>query len=198
MSRMYQRLQRQRHGGEVEGGFTLIELLIVIVVLGILAAIVVFALGGVTGKSTAAACQSDAKTVGVATAALMAENPSVTTLTSAGTVAGDWEYALTSLSTATGVGVTGGPFLQTWPNSSSYTVSVASTGSTANTITSATSGGVTTYTVGAKTPNGVNYGDVLVTGTAAASSTDHASVSFTYDATANPIEACNFAVLGKQ
>lgn len=55
-----------RRAEEGFDGFTLIELLIVIVVLGILAAVVVFALGGVTGQSKVAACNSDAKSVEVA------------------------------------------------------------------------------------------------------------------------------------
>jgi prepilin-type N-terminal cleavage/methylation domain-containing protein len=59
--------QARRRGEEaVESGFTLIELLVVIVVLGILAATVVFALSGVTGQSAQAACNSDAKTIEVA------------------------------------------------------------------------------------------------------------------------------------
>jgi prepilin-type N-terminal cleavage/methylation domain-containing protein len=57
----------RRRGEEVaESGFTLIELLVVIVVLGILAATVVFALSGVSGQSAEAACNSDAKTIDVA------------------------------------------------------------------------------------------------------------------------------------
>ena len=52
-----------RRAAEGFDGFTLIELLIVIVVLGILAAVVIFALGGVTGQSKSAACNSDAKSV---------------------------------------------------------------------------------------------------------------------------------------
>jgi general secretion pathway protein G len=61
----------RRRGEEFdpESGFTLIELLIVIVVLGILAATVIFALGGVTSQSAQAACTSDAKTYEVAIAA---------------------------------------------------------------------------------------------------------------------------------
>jgi prepilin-type N-terminal cleavage/methylation domain-containing protein len=56
----------------LEKGFTLIELLIVIVVLGILAATVIFALGGVTGQSKLAACNSDAKSIEVAVEAYKA------------------------------------------------------------------------------------------------------------------------------
>ena len=59
----------RRRGVELESGFTLIELLIVIVVLGILAATVIFALNGVTSQSASAACQSDAKSYEVAVAA---------------------------------------------------------------------------------------------------------------------------------
>jgi prepilin-type N-terminal cleavage/methylation domain-containing protein len=49
--------------GRGDEGFTLIELLIVIVVLGILAAVVVLALGSVTGDARKSACNSDAKTI---------------------------------------------------------------------------------------------------------------------------------------
>jgi general secretion pathway protein G len=46
-----------------ERGFTLIELLVVIVILGIIAAVVVFSVGGVADKGKRSACQYDVKTI---------------------------------------------------------------------------------------------------------------------------------------
>ena len=74
MFERYRELQERRASGESEAGFTLIELLIVIIVLGILAAIVIFSLTSVTGTSQVAACNTDAKTVETAVAAYQAQN----------------------------------------------------------------------------------------------------------------------------
>src|ERR1700722_4658350 len=72
MFERFRDIQERRASGEVDAaGFTLIELLIVIVVLGILAATVIFALSGVTGQSAQAACNSDAKTVETAVQAFI-------------------------------------------------------------------------------------------------------------------------------
>jgi prepilin-type N-terminal cleavage/methylation domain-containing protein len=47
-------------------GFTLVELLIVIVILGILATVTVFAVTGITTRGKDSACKSDLKTIQVA------------------------------------------------------------------------------------------------------------------------------------
>jgi len=54
-------------------GFTLIELLIVIVILGILATVVVFAVGGITDRGKKSTCDADRKTLEVAVEAYNAQ-----------------------------------------------------------------------------------------------------------------------------
>ena len=68
------RINRQVRDGRKDEGFTLIELLIVIVVLGVLAAVVVFALASVTGNAHQSACRADAKTIETAVGAYNAQN----------------------------------------------------------------------------------------------------------------------------
>jgi prepilin-type N-terminal cleavage/methylation domain-containing protein len=59
-------------------GFTLVELLIVIVILGILATVTVFAVRGITDKGQKSACAADAKTLSVAVEAYFAQNGGTT------------------------------------------------------------------------------------------------------------------------
>ena len=54
---------RVRAARQKEGGFTLIELLIVIVILGILAAIVVFAVGSTRKDSVQSSCKTNVKSI---------------------------------------------------------------------------------------------------------------------------------------
>lgn len=69
-------LERIREARKNESGFTLIELLIVIVILGVLAGIVVFAVSAFNGDGVTAACKSDKKNVEIAAEAYYAKKGS--------------------------------------------------------------------------------------------------------------------------
>ena len=57
-----------------ESGFTLVEIMIVIVILGILAAITVFAVGGITDRGETSACKSNLRNTEIAVEAYWAEH----------------------------------------------------------------------------------------------------------------------------
>ncbi len=65
-------------------GFTLIELLVVIVILGILAAVVVFAVSGITDRGQQSACKTDRRTIQTAAEAYIAQEEPTS-----GTIDGD-------------------------------------------------------------------------------------------------------------
>jgi prepilin-type N-terminal cleavage/methylation domain-containing protein len=69
-------LQQLRTARKNESGFTLIELLIVIVILGVLSGIVVFAVQGINDRGNAAACKTDKSSVITAVEAFYAKNGS--------------------------------------------------------------------------------------------------------------------------
>ena len=69
---MENHIEEVETSGRRDKGFTLVELLIVIVILGILATVTVFAVRGITDKGKESACAADQKTIETAVEAYYA------------------------------------------------------------------------------------------------------------------------------
>jgi general secretion pathway protein G len=81
-----------------EKGFTLVELLVVITILGILAAIVVFSVSGVSDRGQTAACSADKNAIDTAEESFYAKStPSPVYTTEAGLVTAGLLHAQSSL-----------------------------------------------------------------------------------------------------
>ena len=124
---MIQRLQAKRN----EEGFTIIELLIVIIVLGILAAIVVFAIGSTRKDSVASSCKTNVKAVELSAEAVnthAGSYPAATISLVAGSPAG----AVVADNTNLLAGGTNGAILKTFPKSTDYALVYVGTASSYN------------------------------------------------------------------
>jgi prepilin-type N-terminal cleavage/methylation domain-containing protein len=80
-----------------EKGFTLTELLVVIAILGILAAVVVFAVGGINNTSKTSACAADKNTIQTAEEAYYAQKSPPAYTDVAGLIAAKYLRAPASL-----------------------------------------------------------------------------------------------------
>ena len=110
----------KRRNSEDQGGFTLFEILIVIVVLGILAAVVIYALGGIGSKSAVAACEADGSTISSALSDFNNQNPTLFqnvpgSLTS-GVATTPTTYSSATEQALLSSNSLGGPWVQSWPN----------------------------------------------------------------------------------
>ena len=101
-------LQTIKNKRNEEGGFTLIELLIVVVILGILAAIVVFAIGNTRGDAVKSSCKTNVNAVQLSAEAVKTKTG---TYPAAATAAAPGDLL---------VSANKGGLLKTFPSSSDY------------------------------------------------------------------------------
>ena len=71
---MHTILEQRREGSRGQRGFTLVELLVVVLILGVLAAVVVFSVGGITKRGNNASCETEVREVRTAIEAYKAQN----------------------------------------------------------------------------------------------------------------------------
>ncbi len=160
------------HDGDTEAndshrlsGFTLIELLIVVAVLGIIAAVVVFALSGTSASAAVAACNADAKTVQTASAAYAAQNGSDPTQQSQLV----------------------GPYLRSWPSSTYYIISLSGTGDVL--VTAPASGSPVSYSATACNNAGTTPSTTTTTSAGGATTTTVAPTTTTTTSASNGVTA---------
>jgi hypothetical protein len=103
MFSIYNRIIAGRTEEQKDGGFTVIQSLVDVGAIGTLAAVVVVAVGVMTGRSATDACALDGATVSTAMVAFYELNPTE--------LAVDLQTDLTATSAATG-----GPYLNSWPS----------------------------------------------------------------------------------
>jgi prepilin-type N-terminal cleavage/methylation domain-containing protein len=149
---------RRKRGADTEQGFTLIELLIVIVILGIIAGVVVFAVQNLAGQSATAACQTDVKTVENAAEVYAGQvghypnagdqaAPAPDGAVGRLTAGMDGIDALYAQQTSLTVGGAVGPWLKDAPTNGHYMVHLSSDGKGTVTVTSASGSPITCATV---------------------------------------------------
>jgi prepilin-type N-terminal cleavage/methylation domain-containing protein len=134
-------------------GFTLVELLIVIVILGVLSSVAVFAVRGISSRGEAAACQADVKTLETAIEVWRVRHPGTDTVSEDDLVqAGNLRSPSTRydvIDALTIVPTAGGGCVGQATTGSSSTTTASATTTTANAPT--TTAGATTTTAGATT-----------------------------------------------